>query len=147
MIKVAFDIGGVIVNKVSRVPYEDSLMSIRLFVEKLKPENVYILSKAKDKWIKSNLELFERINFYEQTGITRNNVIFVDEYIDKQKVCANLSIDYMIDDSIKVIRFLQNIDTTPIWFGNHNEPIEKLAYVNAPKWRSIRKILNKITNY
>ena len=96
MIKVAFDIGGVIVNKVSRVPYEDSLMSIRLFVEKLKPENVYILSKAKDKWIKSNLELFERINFYEQTGITRNNVIFVDEYIDKQKVCANLSIDYML---------------------------------------------------
>ena len=142
---VAFDIGGVIVNKISRVPYNESLISIKLYVEKLKPSNVYILSKAKNKWIKNNLELFDKIDFYNKTGIIPENVIFVDEYIDKQTVCNKLGINYMIDDSIKVIRYMQYIDTIPIWFGNNNLSVENLKYINAPKWKSIRKILQKIS--
>jgi len=143
--KVAFDIGGVIVNKTSREPYPEALISIKLYVEKLKPENVYILSKAKDKWIKANIELFERLDFYNVTGVTKDNVIFVDEYVDKRKKCEQLDITYMIDDSVKVIRFMQDINTTPIWFGEHNVPTtEKLEYVNVPKWKHLRKLLNKI---
>ena len=142
---VAFDIGGVIVNKISRVPYNESLISIKLYVEKLKPSNVYILSKAKNKWIKNNLELFDKIDFYNKTGIIPENVIFVDEYIDKQTVCNKLGINYMIDDSIKVIRYMQYIDTIPIWFGNNNLLVENLTYINAPKWKSIRKFLQKIS--
>lgn len=114
---VAFDIGGVIVNKISRIPYKESLISIKLYVEKLKPSNVYILSKAKNKWITNNLELFDKIDFYNKTGIISKNVIFVDEYID----------------------------TIPIWFGNNNLLVENLNYINAPKWKSIRKILQKIS--
>ena len=75
---VAFDIGGVIVNKISRVPYNESLISIKLYVEKLKPINVYILSKAKNKWITNNLELFDKIDFYNKTGIIPKNVIFLN---------------------------------------------------------------------
>jgi len=32
---VAFDIGGVIVDKMTRKPFKEALMSIKLFVEKL----------------------------------------------------------------------------------------------------------------
>ena len=47
----------------------------------------------------------------------------------------------MIDDSIKVIRFMQEIKTIPIWFGEHNIPLtEKLEYIDAPKWKSISRI-------
>ena len=139
--KVAFDIGGVIVDKTSRTPYQGALMSIRMFTDKLKPENVYILSKAKDKWIKANLELFDSIDFYNRTNILKANIIFVDEYVDKQVQCNHLGIQYMIDDSIKVIRFMQDIETKAIWFGKHNKPQEDLDYIDAPTWKSIRKFL------
>jgi hypothetical protein len=142
-IKVAFDIGGVIVNKITRKIFHNALMSIRLYVEKLGSKNVYILSKAKNKWIILNLKLFKDIDFYKNTGILRENTIFVNEYIDKQIICKKYDINYMVDDSIKVIRFMQSINTNAIWFGNHNK-CDDLKYKNAKTWKKIRKILNKI---
>tara|TARA_B110000037_G_C16899433_1_gene415550 strand:- start:98 stop:544 length:447 start_codon:yes stop_codon:yes gene_type:complete len=144
---VAFDIGGVIVDKMTRKPFKEALMSIKLFVEKLGKKNVFILSKAKNKWILLNLKLFDDINFYKYTGVLIKNIIFVDEYIDKQTICKKHNINYMIDDSVKVIRFMQSIDTVVIWFGNHNKIIDddvNIIYKKAKTWKHIRKILNKI---
>jgi copper oxidase (laccase) domain-containing protein len=142
MTKFAIDIGGVIVNKTTRKVYNGALKTIRLFVEKYGINNIYIISKAKDKWIKANLKLFEKICFCQQTGVDKNNIIFVPEYIDKQTKCKSLGIDYMIDDSIKVVRFMLKIDCVPIWFGANKTFDDKIIVIKD--WKRMRKLICRL---
>ena len=82
-------------------------------------ENIFVISKARDKYIKKSKEVFEENKIYQVTGLFRHHMHFVHDYVDKRKICDKLKIDYMIDDSIKVIRcLLDSKITTAIWFGD-----------------------------
>ena len=93
MTKIAFDLRGVIVDKVSETITDEAIMSVRLAVEKFKNDNIYIISKAKNKWIKLNIERLKNCSFFEKTGMTNSNLYFVDEYEDKETMCKKLEID------------------------------------------------------
>ncbi len=41
---------------------------------------MFIISKAKDKYIERNIELLKKHDFFKQTGLLEENVYFVDEY-------------------------------------------------------------------
>jgi hypothetical protein len=43
MTKIAFDLRGVIVDKVSETITDEAIMSVRLAVEKFKNDNIYII--------------------------------------------------------------------------------------------------------
>lgn len=57
--RFAFDLGGVIVERgaMENIITEESLPSVRLAVEKFGPDNVFIISKAKEKYVERNMEL------------------------------------------------------------------------------------------
>lgn len=148
MTKFAFDLRGVIVNKESEIITEDAINSVRLAVEKFTPQNIYIISKAKDKWIKLNRERLANTNFFERTKMLKTNLYFVDEYEDKEKMCKQLKIDYMIDDSVKVLRYLT---CKSFLFGTNK--YAKTIYSNhntettcLPTWKHLRKEIAKIKN-
>lgn len=152
MTKFAFDLGGVIINKISGTIANDAIMSVKLAVEKFKSNNIYIISKAKDKWIKLNLERLANHNFFELTGLLKDNLYFVNEYEDKEKLCKQLEINYMIDDSIKVLRYLT---CKSMLFGSTNEPYNKYGIhyfsenksnytISVPTWKHFRKEIMKI---
>ena len=147
MTKFAFDLRGVIVNKETETIIDEAISSVRMTVEKFTPSNVYIISKAKDKWIKLNRERLKNTNFFERTGMLKTNLYFVNEYEDKETMCKKLGIDYMIDDSVKVIRyltcnsFLFGTDKYMKCVYNHNTETTCL-----PTWKHLRKEIAKIKN-
>ena len=153
MTRFAFDIGGVIVNIKTETIDDESVTSIKLVVEKYGNSNVFIISKAKDKYIKLNQERLENFKFYEKTGFLKENVYFCNEYSDKAKLCDNLNIDYMVDDSLKVIKFLncKSFLMKKSYSINHPEHIYFIANdkknftYNTPTWKRFRKKINKIS--
>lgn len=78
--KIAFDLGGVIlhIEALDNFIVEESDVSVKLTVEKFGAENVYIISKAKDKYIQRNVELLVNQKFLEKTGLKQQNLYFVD---------------------------------------------------------------------
>lgn len=57
--RIAFDLGGVMIERGALENYliEESIVSVKLTVEKFDNENVFIISKAKEKYIARNIEL------------------------------------------------------------------------------------------
>ena len=148
MTKFAFDLRGVIVDKESETIMEDAINSVKLTVEKFTTSNIYIISKAKDKWIKINRERLKDTNFFERTGMLKTNLYFVDEYDDKEKMCKKLGIDYMIDDSVKVLRYLT---CKSFLFGSDKYMKTIYSHHNTettclPTWKHLRKEIAKIKN-
>ena len=153
MTRFAFDIRGVIVNSKTEQIEEESIKSIKLVVEKYGKSNVFIISKAKDKYIKLNKERLKNYNFYEKTGFSISNLYFCNEYSDKAKLCDKLKIDFMIDDSLKVIKYLncKSFLMKKSYSLNNPEHIYYLANdkdnftYNTPTWKRFRKKINKIS--
>jgi hypothetical protein len=144
--KIAFDIGGVIVNRRERKPIDEAYNSIKLFVEKFKSDNIFIISKAKSKYIDINLKLLNDTDFYNITGFDKKNIYFVNEYYEKAPLCKKLEIDYLIDDSVKIIRSLLDTSTIPIWFNPKDETcLKHKRIIVVYKWKSIRKLCSKIS--
>ena len=83
--KIAFDLGGVIIERgaLENFMVEESYVSVKLAVQKFGSENVYIISKAKEKYIQRNLDLLKVNEFFEKTGLKIENVYFVNEFEDK----------------------------------------------------------------
>lgn len=149
IMRIAFDIGDVIIDKKTRQPIDESYMSLRLFIEKFKSDNIFIISKARNEWITKNKELLKDTLFYELTGFDIKNMYFVDDYEDKAILCNKLKIDYLIDDSVKVTRFLiHQTNTIPIWYSPQDTKCITSNELNktiiAKTWKSIRKICSKI---
>jgi len=88
MTKFALDLRGVIVDKETETITEEAIMSVRHVVEKFGKDNVYIISKAKNRWIKANHERLAKCNFFEETGMEKSNLYFCDEYEDKKKLLS-----------------------------------------------------------
>lgn len=145
--RIAFDIGGVI--RVDDTISDEMIMSIKLVIDKFKQHNVFIISKAKNKWITKNKEFLLFHNFYEKTGFNIDNVYYVNEYADKRIICDKLEINYMIDDSTKVIRYLLDSNTISIWFGLSNDIAcidkkDRNKVILAKSWKFIRKFFAKL---
>lgn len=90
-------------------------------MEKFSANNVFIISKAKDKYIERNIELLKKHDFFNKTCFLQNNMFFVNEYEDKAPLGVKLGLDYIVDDSIKVAKFVIESGFKPILFGEHDE--------------------------
>ena len=152
-IKIACDIGGVILDQggksSSKIDLtDDAIISLKLIVEKFKAENVFIISKAGEKFQNEMMHKLKTKDFFDRTGILIEHVHFIAEYEDKRTKCDELKIKYMIDDNIKVIRYLVDSPTTSIWFGSTgNMKLLDKKYINkvvlCPQWKTVRKFFEK----
>ena len=69
-------------------------------------DNVFIVSKAKEKVKQRSIEWLDHHNFYEITGHSRDNVFFCRERKDKAEICNKYNINSFIDDRIDVLNFM-----------------------------------------
>ena len=80
--RIAFDLGGVIIERGAfenfLIPESD--ISVKLAVEKFGAENVFIISKAKEKYTQRNIDFLRSHSFFEKTKVKEENVHFVREY-------------------------------------------------------------------
>lgn len=60
-------------------------------------------------------------NFYERTGIQRDNVHFCRERHDKAGICTGIGISHFIDDRLEVLSHLTDVDTRILFQGRAEE--------------------------
>lgn len=127
--KIAFDIGGVIFNEEAFELTREAIKSVVEIIQKFHRNNVYIISKAGLKIREIIMLKLDESDFFHITGLNRNNVHFVFEYEDKVTKCMELGINYIIDDHIKIIRFILHepkCSTIPVWFGDNTTKVDSL---------------------
>ena len=121
--RIAFDLGGVVIERgaIQNFLVDQSIVSVKLAIQKFGQENVFIISKAKDKYKERNIQFLQKNNFFTETGLREDKVHFVNQYEDKGILGKQLKIDYILDDSIKVAKFAILYGFKPILFGKHQE--------------------------
>jgi len=151
MIKIGIDFGKTIGLVEDQEPFKDCYSVIRFLKNKYGTENIYIISKAKEIMINKIKNWLNKNNFFEETGLLSVNLIFCENYDDKAKIVKNHKINIFIDDHLKVIKSLSELNQMIkiIWF-NKNVDIklinknkrDKIIITN--KWNKIIKIMNTI---
>ncbi|MFA5736850.1 MAG: hypothetical protein WCX70_00585 [Candidatus Paceibacterota bacterium] len=71
------------------------------------------------------------------------NIVFVEKNSDKYKVCQNLKVKFMIDDSPEIFDFFpNNSQIKPILFGV-KKTAPKRNLNRAKDWKSIFELIKK----
>lgn len=131
------------------------MMTIKLLMQKFGSDSIFIISKARDKWIESNNRVLNDSGFFEKTSFDRDNLRYCPEFADKSRICNKLDINYMIDDEVKVMRFVsaECKDTIPILFidiPRTKEDLERIELssnlLQITKWKSIRRYFSKVSS-
>eukprot|EP01084_Bolivina_argentea_P254871 428579_1 len=118
--RIGIDFGNVI-RCDNGQPHHKSFEAIKLIVNKYGADNCYIVSKAKqDAQLKINNWLQE-YEFFDVTGFSMYNVIFVRDYIGKKDIVDRFSINVFIDDKIQNIKTVitANSIIKVIWYNNN----------------------------
>ena len=150
-IKIGFDIGNTINNRINNLPFDNSFLIIKSLIGKYESKNIFIISKAKNLWIEKSKKWLIDNKFYEITGFNINNLYFVDDYEDKKKLIDKFKINFFVDDEIKIIRDIINSNNIKkaIWFRGNNNLINdfpkklKSKIIISNKWNKIYKSLIK----
>lgn len=103
------DCGDVIFYQISGTLVPGSLEGLRRIVRSRHFDKVYIVSKA--GFLSQILFRirFRRLNFWEYTGIPRENLYFCRRYEDKKAICEKLSVTHFIDDRFRVLHNLESV--------------------------------------
>ncbi|CAK9116065.1 unnamed protein product [Durusdinium trenchii] len=120
--RIGIDIGGVLTREGDpryRGSYDEwdesweadgALDSVRKIVQVFGPSNTFLVSKVRPggkMHRRMELWLHETLNFCEETGLLKENIIFVrtvDGPQGKGVVCEKLGISHFVDDKIEVLK-------------------------------------------
>jgi len=106
---LGIDCGNVIFHGFGRsVP--GSLENIRKIVQSKHFDKIYIVSRARIIAKYYYLARLKYINFWNYTGISRNDIYFCRYDEEKAAICKQLNINYFIDDRFEVLRHLSMVD-------------------------------------
>jgi hypothetical protein len=113
---------------------ESSIEVLATLVQAFKPENVFIVSKAKQDMQRRTMLWFDEIDLFNRTGIPKRNVYFCREHGDKGVVTSKLRITHFVDDREKVLRALPASVGFKILFGGNDEEVkETQEWIEMPK--------------
>ena len=149
MTKIGFDFGKTIGEVENQEPYKGCYNILKMIVDKLGSENVYIISKARAEMKLRIQEWLVRTDFYTFTGFDIKNLYFVDEYADKRNLVDKIKINIFVDDSIKVIRYLYDSPyiTKLIWLNGNTLLLNEIPSKYRNKiiitnhWNKLYKII------
>ncbi|TDD76501.1 hypothetical protein E1293_27090 [Actinomadura darangshiensis] len=82
----------------------------------------WIISKCGDRIRKRTLAWLDHHDFYERTGLPKDNVRFCRKREEKARHCAELGITHMIDDRLDVHRAIREIVPYRYLFGPEAGP-------------------------
>jgi hypothetical protein len=161
--KLGIDVGGVIIDRINdktdtsffghnylaTTACPDAFECIRkLTREHFGIENVYLVSKAREKTEKRTKEWLVHHKFYDITGIKPENVYVCRDRDGKAPICKDLGITYFIDDRLEVLGYLTTVENLYLFQGRskeiekHKEHLERVVKVD--NWRDVT---SKILGY
>lgn len=92
---------------------------------------VWIISKVNELRQKRTLDWLNKVDFYQQTGLKKENVIFCDKREDKAQICRDLNINYFVDNSEHVSQLLQEVVPYIFFWGEKDRKTYKSLASNV----------------
>ncbi|WP_330229191.1 hypothetical protein OHA40_24295 [Nocardia sp. NBC_00508] len=96
----------------------------------------WVISKCGPRVEQRTRQWLDHHDFYDRTGIARDNVRFCRARADKAVHCAELGITHMIDDGLDVHRALRDLVPHRYLFGVQNDPIPDWVR-HVPTWDDV----------
>ncbi len=93
----------------------------------------WVISKCGPRVEQRTRQWLDRHDFYERTGVPRDNLRFCRARADKAVHCAELGITHMIDDRLDVHRALRGLVPYLYLFGLQTEPVPEWVE-HVPSW-------------
>lgn len=118
MNRIGIDFGNTI-GKIEEEPNQATFNIIRMLIAKYSADNIFIVSRAGKEMQPRILDWLNQNKFFELTGFSRENVLFVLEYDEKRIVVEKLKLNIFIDDHTKIIRSLVELPCVQhvVWFN------------------------------
>jgi len=103
---------------------------------------VWIVSKCGPSVEKKSRAWLEHNRFYEQTGLSRENLRFCLKRHDKAPICKKLGIDNFIDDRLDVLLPMQGHVRRLLLFGEQAPSLRIPHWAQSvANWREVRTAL------
>ncbi|WP_405166157.1 hypothetical protein OG203_14385 [Nocardia sp. NBC_01499] len=93
----------------------------------------WVISKCGPRIEQRTRQWLDHHDFYDRTGIQRENLRFCRQRADKAGHCADLGITHMIDDRIDVHHALRGQVPHLYLFGAQSEPVPDWVH-HVPTW-------------
>lgn len=98
----------------------------------------WVISKCGPRIEQRTRQWLDHHDFYDRTGIARENVRFCRARADKAAHCAELGITHMIDDRVDVHRALRDVVPHRLLFGAQSEPVPEWVR-HVPTWEDAER--------
>src|SRR3989338_11027587 len=95
--------------------------AIRQLVEKSFGENVFLLSVRRTDSQNKTLTWLDHYDFFNLTGVKRNNVHFCVKRAEKAGICQNLGINIYVDDKLENLSYMTMVNTRILFKPNPEE--------------------------
>lgn len=155
-IRVGIDFGKVIGLDDDPNPVPLAFVACRHCIGQFGPENVFIVSKAGEEMEQRICKWLNDHSFYDVTRLRRSHVIFVRTYEDKAHVACKLQLNWFIDDQVKVIRCMTQLEcmTRVFWFGAGASDLDLIPdkqhraklVIASTGWKCVLKSLSKFSS-
>lgn len=132
-------LGGGLENAL-RSPATDGAIEVLAHLVRLLDNRVWIISKCGERVRQRTLAWLDHNDFYDLTGIPRENVRFCRKRPDKAKHCAELAITHMIDDHIEVHQALRGKVSHLYLFGHQQSPAPE-SVRHTPTWADVERAI------
>lgn len=121
--KLGVDCGNVILEQMNGTPVSRAVEALGRIVRSELFEEIWIVSKCGPRVQELTLGWLEVLDFWNKTGVPRENIRFCLKYWEKGPICKELGITHFIDDRPKVLDCLTTVD---------------ICYAFNPKPRTLR---------
>ena len=133
---------GGIQDALNTQPYPGAIESIRRLVH-LFNRRVWLVSKAGPRTQEKTLLWLEHHEFYQRTGVDRQQVRFCRQRHEKADHCRELGITHFIDDRIQVLKHLRHLVPNLFLFGEQKSGFIYPHWVTrTDDWQGVREIFH-----
>jgi hypothetical protein len=138
--KIGIDVGGVIIDKVNdgtdtsfmwdnyleTTAVPQAIESIKLLVERMSAQNVFIVSKCGQKVQNKTRHWLSHHDVFGKTGLLPENIHFCLERPQKAPICERLGITHFVDDRYDVLCHMKTVPNRFMFCPNAQD-IKRLA--------------------
>ncbi len=106
---LGIDCSDVIFYTLSGRVMPQAIESIKKIVKAKHFQEIYIISKVNPLSKRIFLFRLHRLDFWNRTGISPNQIYFCRRHEDKAAICKKLNITHFVDDRLRVLHNLKSV--------------------------------------
>ena len=143
--KIGADIGNTIYNPKTKLPFPGALETITRLVND--GHEVYLISKVNSEQQARSLKWLADVDFFNFTGVKKENLYYCFERKDKAIFVKALGIDIFIDDRPEVLYHMESHVKKFLINATEKDVLEykdKVAAIKANNWDELSEYLKNI---